>query len=895
MPIQSNKNWYALKIHQCFRRLDSSKNGLTDKQVERRQKMFGKNTLPSGPRLSALAILLSQIKSPLVYVLLIAGVISLFLNHLTDAIVIFFAVFINTTFGFWQENKANNAIAHLKKIVRQQAKVIRNGRQIKIDSSELVPGDIIFLRPGDKVPADARLIEADNLRVIEATLTGESEPSKKRIKFLAKGTSLADRENMVYLGTLVARGNGQAVVCQIGRTTEVGKISQLISETKEDKTPLQLQLIKFSRWLTIFIVVISLIVFVAGLLVGQDPAEIFLTAVALAVAAIPEGLLVAVTVILTMGMQVILKKKALVRKLIAAETLGSTSIICTDKTGTLTDGRMQVTQIITADRDYVITKKTEEVKLEKVQDLISKVSVLCSDAVIENPDDELEQLRIIGDPTEKALLLAAISSGFNKDKLDKEYIRLAEVPFSSESKFMATLNEHQDKSHRHIFIKGAPEKVFDFSSQVLIGGQNKKITKDQLLYLKNKYENLTRKGLRLLAVAYKTGHNYKDIHQELNDLVFLGFIALKDPLRPEAKEAIQLCYRAGIRPIVITGDHRLTAKAIFEELGIKVDGNMAEGKDLDNWTDEELMEKVGDIDIYARVEPRHKLRVVDAWQAKGEVVAMTGDGINDAPALKSADIGIALGNGSDVTKETADIILLDNNFSVIVAAVEQGRVIFDNIRKVLLYLLCDSFSEIILVAGAILASVVFFDGDLPLPILASQILWINLVNDILPNIAIAMEPGEKEVMKDRPRDKDESILNKEMKILIFIIGIITNLILFGIFIYLFNISADINYIRTIIFAVLGVDSLLYAFSVRSLRHSIFTKNPFSNMYLILAVAVSFIFLLAAMYLPGLTNLLHTSGSVLSWEWIFIIGFGLLQMLLIEIVKHYFIVNNKRTA
>lgn len=887
MPIKINRHWYSLVIAECFKFLKTTKSGLTTDESKERQQEFGLNKLPTAKPLSALIILFNQIKSPLVYILLIAGLISLFLGHFTDAGVIFFAVLINTFFGFWQENKASHAIEHLRKIVKQEAKVLRDGHQIKISSSKLVPGDIIFLRSGDKVPADARLIEAEDLQIIEASLTGESIPSKKRLKPLSKGTALGDRENMVYMGTLVARGHGRAIVTATGIKTEIGKITQLIKETKEDKTPLQHKLGKFSRSLSIIVVILCLAIFGLGFFFGRDPVELFITVVALAVAAIPEGLLVAVTIILTVGMQFILKRKALIRKLVAAETLGSTSIICTDKTGTLTEGKMQVSKIITADREYDIKREKDINNLEKVQDLISKISVLCSNAVIENPDEELEEMKIIGDPTERALLTAAIESGFNKDELDREYVRISELPFDSEKKFMATLNEHKDKSHRHIFVKGAPEKIFDFCDQVLIGGKKIKLTPDQLKYLKSKYENLTKKGLRLLAVAYKTSKDLNNIKKELNNLVFLGFIALKDPLRPEAKKAINLCYQAGIRPIIITGDHHLTAKAIFEELNLTTKGNIVEGKDLDGWTDEELIKRVPEIDIYARVEPKHKLRVVDAWQARGEVVAMTGDGINDAPALKSADIGIALGDGSDVTKETADIILLDNNFSVVVAAVEQGRVIFDNIRKVILYLLSDSFSEIILIAGGLLLG-------LPMPILATQILWINLVADGLPNIAMTLEPGEKEIMKDKPRKKNESILNKEMKVLIFFIGIITDLILLGLFIYLLGISDNLDYIRTIIFTALGIDSLLYVFSVRTLRHSVFTQNPFKNKFLVGAVVISMGIMLIAIYLPWLQNIFHTVSLGVN-EWILIIVLAIIQIFLIEIAKHHFIVKNKKTS
>jgi P-type Ca2+ transporter type 2C len=877
--------WHNFKLSKIFANLKSSKKGLTSKEVKQIRKRVGLNTLPAEKPLRKLRILLMQLKSPLVYILLIASLISLFLGHITDAVVIFFVVVINTIFGFWQEYQAGQTMDKLKKVVTQDAKVLRNGREVCIGAEKLVPGDIIFLESGDKVPADARLITSNDLEVIEASLTGESAPVTKGTNILDKGVPLAERVNMVYMGTNISLGKGTAMVCCTGINTEIGEISKLLKETKEDLTPLQYKLAKFTKWLTIIILIISALIFVEGIITGKEITEMFLVVVAIAVAAIPEGLLVAVTIVLTVGMQYILKRKALVKRLVAAETLGSVSIICTDKTGTLTEGEMRVSKIITADRDYEISKVDDSTKLEKVQDLISKVSMLCTSAVIENPDDELKNIKVIGSPTERALLLAAIQSGFDKDQLDREYKKQDEIPFDSERKYMATL--HSQKEHQHIFVKGAPEKVFDFCDRVMIKGKKEKMTKQHLAYLNREYEKLTSKGLRLLGFAYKTG-KFDKIDEDISKMVFLGFIAVKDPLRAESKATIRLCRRAGIRPIIITGDHRLTAKAIFDELGLKTKGKIAEGKDLDKWSDEELKKRVTGIDIYARVEPRHKLRVVDAWQARGEVVAMTGDGINDAPALKSADIGVAFGSGSDVTKETADIILLDNNFKVIIDAVKRGRIIFDNIRKIIVYLLSDSFSEMILIAGALILGA-------PIPILATQILWINLVADGLPNIALTMEPGEDEVMTDKPRSKNEPLLNREMKILIFVIGIVTDVLLLGVFFWLMTISSDMDYIRTIIFMALGIDSLLYVFSVRSFRKSLFTKNFFSNKYLVGAVAIGFLVMLASVYIPFMRGVFHT--VVLGpKEWALILGLGILQIILIEAVKHYFIVrhqNNKK--
>jgi len=880
-----NINWHNLSTNVVFEKLKSKRDGLDTKEAIKRKNKYGLNVLPSKKSISHLVLFLNQMRSPLVYILLIATIISLLLSHYTDAGVIFFVVLVNTFFGYWQESKADNAIKKLKEIIHEQSKVLRNGKVKLISTAELVIGDVINLSAGNKVPADCRVFEIDELQTVEASLTGESNSIMKHTKAIPVGTSLADRDNMIYMGTLISSGKGKAIVCSTGQDTEIGKISELIKEVQEDKTPLQQKLAKFSRNLTFLIVAVAFLIFIQGYFASRDFAEMFLIVVALAVSAIPEGLLVAVTIILTIGMQYILKRKALVRKLIAAETLGSTSVICTDKTGTLTEGKMRVSQIITADKEYLIIKDGEISESEKSKNLISKISVLCSSAEIEEIGSELEHAKIIGDPTESALLMASIQAGYNVDELRKEYIKKEEIPFDSNRKYMVALFEHKKEKHNHVFIKGAPEKIFPYCSKVMIGGKKVVLGKSELSSLRRKYEALTSKGLRVLGFAYRTG-NINELDNSLKELVFLGFAGIKDPLRAEAKDTIKLCQKAGIRPIMITGDHKLTAKAIFEELGVKMDGNIVEGKEIDKWSDEKLEKEVVHIDVYARVEPKHKLRIVDAWQRRGEVVAMTGDGINDAPAIKTADIGIALGSGSDVTKETADIILLDNNFSVIVSAIKQGRIIFDNIRKVILYLLSDSFSEMILIAGSLLF-------NLPLPILATQILFINLIGDGLPNIAMTLEPGEKGIMDDKPRKRDESILNREMKVLILVISIVTSLVLFGLFIILLKKFDDINYVRTIIFTALATDSLIYAFGVRSLRYSIWRKNPFSNKYLIGAVIISFLAIFAVLYIPLFQKIFHTVNLGLT-EWGLILALSLFQVILIEVVKYFSILRQKNS-
>lgn len=724
--------WHSLTAEQTLKKLNSSKKGLDDVEVKARRQLHGYNKLPEEKRLSSLVVLLNQLRSPLVYVLIGAAVITFILQDYIDLAIILLAIFINTTLGFYQENKANKSVAYLRKLVTQKAKVLRNGNQVQLNAQNLVPGDIIFLEAGDKVPADCRLISIDNLQVNESALTGESVPAVKIIEKLDKGVVIGDRDNMSFAGTVVTAGRGIAVVATTGLHTQLGEITKLVQETPEDLTPLQLQLASLSKILTYIVLLISILIIIVGKLQGRpifgfgDTAResMLSMAAAIAVAAIPEGLLISVTAILAIGMQDILRRKALVRKLIAAETLGSVSIICTDKTGTLTEGKMQVEEIITAGKEEIKRKslKYEHSGHLRDHDLILKISFLCNNAIIENPDAELEKTKIIGMPTEAALLQGAIHAATPIKVIDREQTRLSEIPFDSKNKYMATLNK-LNSNHNVIYVKGAPEKLFSMSKRVRINGEKKPLTTAKIEALGNEYEKLTGQGLRLLAFGYKqVSTKTKKINQEsLEDIIFVGFIALKDPLRKEAKETIKLTQQAGIRPIIITGDHRLTAKAIVSELGIKVlDKNILEGDQLDSMSDEELSKTVKNIDIYARVDPAHKLRIIDAWQSKGEVVAMTGDGVNDAPAIKSADIGIALGSGTDVAKETSDIILLDNNFKTIVAAIERGRIIFDNIKKVILYLLSDSFSEIILISGALLL-------HLPLPLLPAQIIWINLI------------------------------------------------------------------------------------------------------------------------------------------------------------------------
>ena len=901
----SSINWHTLNAKEILVKLKSSRRGLASEEAEIRLKKFGLNALPEEKKFSNLKILISQFKSPLVYILLIAAAISFLLGEFIDGGVILLAVFINTIVGFIQESKAEKALGKLKGMVEHQILVLRDGIEKEIAAKFLVPGDIIILRAGDRIPADGRILEAREFRVNEASLTGESIPIDKTDKMdktdngrnavREHGKYAYEENNLVYMGTAATRGRTKAVVFATGIKTRFGEIAKLLKETEREPTPLQEKLKKFSRSFGILTLVLSLIIIIIGLWRDYEFFEIFTVAVAIAVAAIPEGLLIAVTVVLAIGMQRILKKRSLVRKLIAAETLGSTTVICTDKTGTLTEGKMQVDHILTGESELLLSSENNNNLLDhhKKEDHLAalKIALLCNNAVIENPDDELANWRIHGDYTEKALLLAAMNAGLNPDKTRKENSRFEEIPFNSDRKYMATLNGNKDGG-KTVYVKGAPEEILNRSRRILINGKSKGLEEEMARSLKRRQNELSKKGLRVLAVAFrelKSGEKL-DFSEEaeesnINDLVFVGFLALKDPLREGVKQTLKEAKEAGIKTVMITGDYKLTAKAIANELGMAVENkNILEGRELDELSDKEFLKRVSEIKVYARVSPAHKTRIVDAWQAKGEVVAMTGDGVNDAPALKSADIGVALGSGTDVAKETADLVLMDNNFKTILMAVEQGRIIMENIKKVVLYLLSDSFSELILISGSLLIGI-------PLPLTAAQILWINIVTDGFPNAALTVEPTEDGIMKEPPRKKGEPLIDLEMKSLIAIISVFTAFSVMAIFWFVWKTTGSLEEARTVAFVTLGIDSLLYVFSCRSLKHSILKTNPFSNPYLIVAVIGGFLLQLAAVYLPFFQKIFKTVPLSLSdWGLISLVCFGVIVV--IEVVKWGFMNKNQ---
>jgi len=844
--------WHNLSKEEVIKTLRSDIDvGLTEKEVEIREREFGKNKLPEEKPPSRLEIFSAQFKSILIFILIVAGFFTLIYKKYTDTIAIFLVVLINTFIGFYQEYRASKILEELKKIVKIEAKVKRDGSQKILDSTELVPGDIVILSAGDKVPADGRVIESQNLKLNEMVLTGEFLSSLKHSQVLPEDTILADRENMVYMGTVVEEGQGKAMVTETGSNTEIGKIAGMIKE-KEKKTPLQKKIRKLGIEIALIVGILVLVIFFVGLTKEKDIFLLFETAVAIVVGAVPEGLPVAITVILALGTQRILRKKGLVRKLASVETLGSTTIICVDKTLTLTEGRMEVDEVI---GDKFLALKT---------------ATLTSEAFVENPREPKEKWILRGRPTDRALLEAGIEIGVDK-KREFEKKKIAELPFNPINKFAAALYKENEKEM--LYVCGAPEKILELC---ILSEKEKKEWQKKL-------EESAQKGLRIVASANKKIENWdlkiENLQDLCKDLVFTGLITLKDPIRPEVKEAMKICQEAGMRPIIITGDHKLTAKAVAEELGFKIKKeNILEGKDLDKLSDKEFEKILPQIQIYARVEPRNKMRIVEAWQERGEVVAMTGDGVNDAPALKKADIGVALGSGTEVAKEASDLVLLNDSFSVIEEAIREGRRVMDNARKAILFMCAECFSEIILVSGAFLFG-------LPLPILPIQILWQNLIEGSPQGMALAFEPEEKGIMKRKPEEPKIPLIIREIKYLILFGGILTDILLLLTFFLLYKFSNyEISHLRTISFSGLMVGSFFYAFSCKNLRKNIWEYDAFSNKVLNFTIFLGVLLLIAAIYLPIFQVLLDTF-PLNFLDWLILLAFGLVNLGLFELIKY----------
>ncbi len=870
------KPWHSWEADKVLSTLKSSATGLTEDEAAARLKKFGPNELPSQKPYSKLRLFLNQFNNPLMFILLGTVVVSVALQHYSDTFFIILVLIGNVAVAYYQENKAGNAIASLRRMVKIYSRVARGQREKQIDSRELVEGDVVILQAGDKVPADARILEARGLKVNEASLTGESAAVEKKPNKITQNRVLAEKTNMLFMGTIVEEGWARAVVVETGLNTEMGQIVAMLAETQEPLTPLQKQMSRLAKYTASFIITIIFLIFIIGLIRDQSLEDILLAALSLSVAAIPAGLLPAITIILVLSMRKILRQNGLTRKLVSTETLGSITVICTDKTGTLTEGKMKVTHLIGQESELsgkelaAFRIENADPKHEALKQL-AKISVLNNDAFLENPDAKPLDWILRGTITEQALLRQGSVMGFNKKLLDQDHLLIDKIYFSSALKFSATLREMDGGGRTALFVVGAPEVVFAKSKQ-------------DTESFAAKTEDLARQGLRVLTAGYREFDNhptYKQLHELVQDLNIVGLIALEDPVREEVVEAIKQTKRAGIRTIIVTGDHKITAMSVAKKIGLAVtEAQILEGKDIEKMNAEQFRQIINQVRIFSRVSPGDKLRIVDALQTQGEVVAMVGDGVNDAPALKSADIGVAVQSGTDVAKEVADLVLLDNGFHTIVKAIEQGRVIFSNIRKVFVYLLADDFQELYVFLLAMLMG-------LPLPLLPAQILWINLVEDGLPDMALTTEQETTYVMDRPPRPKNEPVVNRPLKFWLTSVFLISGTAALTLFIVGLHITNDLDKIRTMTFVLMGLDSLVFVFSVRSFRQTIFRSDIFSNRWLVGAVSISLLLLGLAIYTPGLQKLLSTQSLGLM-EILIVFGFSFVEIVFIEVAKGAFL-------
>ncbi len=841
--------------------------GLSDKVVRERQKQYGLNVLPRGPHLNLWRILGRQFRNPLILILLGAGVITLLLGEHENSWAIFLAVAVNTAIGFWQEYRSNKIFEKLDQLVQATARVRRGGQIYEIDRSGVVVGDIILLAASLKVPADARLIKVHNLSVNESLLTGESVAVDKEPGTLESAEVLADRSNMVHMGTVVERGGGEAVVVAIGENTELGRIAALTSGIREEETPLQARLKRLGRLIAGLVLVLVAVIFAFGLAQGRPATEMLILAVAVAVAAVPEGLPAALSVVLAISATRILKKGGLVRKLVGAETLGSTSVIVTDKTGTLTTGIMKLEHLLS------VTSPPNG-RAGKSEALI--ILALANDAVIVRDADDTLQVR--GEATDRAKLDYFVREDGDLSELELRLSKIAHLSFDEHRRYIAAFR--QSPEGLGVFVSGAPEVVLKHS----------KLEPHKRHELLMEAAQWAAKGYRVIALAsnYHRGatsatcHDHQCLEKMVSNLNFVGLAAFRDPIRAEVKAALAEAAAAHVRVIMATGDHKDTAVAIGHELGFATRAeNILTGDEIDALSDQELDQKIKHIAICARVSPAHKLRLVDALQRAGEVVAMTGDGINDAPALAAADIGVAIGSGAEVTKEASDLVLVHDSFSIITSAIREGRIAFDNMRKVSVFLLSKSFTEILLIIAALALNTAF------LPLLAIQILWANIVQDSLPNFALAFEPGERGVMHRHPLPRREAIIDRQGLTIIFIVGILADLMLVGLFFYL-SLATTLApaYIQTLIFALLIANSLLIIFPIKSYRNSLFRSRLFDNYYLLLAILIGFFLLLAAIYWAPLATWLGTVPLTPRALGLVFLS-ALAQLLLVEVIKWLF--------
>jgi len=855
-----DESWHNLSPEDALQALGSRRLGLPENEAKSRLLSYGLNELRGKKKTPPIIVFLQQFLSPLIYVLLVAAVISIIVEHYLDAWVILGVLVLNAVIGYIQETRAEKAMEALMQMAAPRARIRRGGEVKMAPARELVPGDILLLETGDKVPADARLIESSNLKVNEATLTGESVAVDKSTRVLPGELPVAERKNLVYMGTIVTYGRATAVVVSTGMTTEMGKIATGIQEVKRERTPLQQSIGKLSRYLVILFLGVCVLLVIVGLLKGMDWMEVFLLAVAAAVSAIPEGLPAVVTVVLAMGMRIMARRNAVIRKLVAVETLGSATVICSDKTGTLTLNQMTVRRIyldgkwieVTGEGyepegEFHLDGRRLEPKEEPALALHLRAGALCNDALL---TCERDFCGIYGDPTEGALVVAAAKAGMVKERLEKNFPRLDEIPFQSEKQYMATL--HPRDGGRVAFIKGAAEKILSLSKYRLKGSDVVPLEEADAREILQVTETMGKEAMRVIATAYvELPSELEDLTDEhiRGDLVFIGLAGMADPPREEAREAVRLCKQAGIRVIMITGDHKVTAESIARQLDLPP-GKAVTGAELKEMSDEELAGEVENITVFARIEPLHKLRIVNALKSRGHVVAMTGDGVNDAPALKAANIGIAMGiTGTDVAKEASDMTLADDNFASVVAAVDEGRAIFNRLRNVIFFLLSTNIGELLALILTIL-----FVGKAPL--LAVQIIWVNLVTDTSAAIPLGLEPKIGDELRQPPRHPGVGLLYPG---LLMRVGFLAVMMSVGVFL-VFNWAQarmSLDEARTLAFCTLVAFEWFRAFNARSDQHTVFKMGFLRNRYLVGAIALAILLQIAVIYLPFLQVAFHT--------------------------------------
>jgi P-type Ca2+ transporter type 2C len=924
-----------MTVHEChFKGVDTLtselethlEKGLTREQAEDRLQTHGPNELKEKPRPGFFSLLIGQFNNFLVIILIIAAFISLLLGEYIDALAIFVIVVLNSVVGVIQESKAEAALAALKKMSAPNANVVRDGHQITIPSRELVVGDIVFVEAGNYIPADMRLVESINLKVEEASLTGESVPVEKVANVvLDKDIPIGDRKNTAFMSTMVTYGRGKGLVTSTGMHTQIGIIADMIQSYEEEPTPLQEKLDQLAKTLGIFCLAVCGAIFVWGILKDtnlstlfnegimayltaekKDIVELFMTAVSLAIAAVPEGLPAVVTICLALGMQRMIRRHALIRKLPAVETLGCTTVICSDKTGTLTQNQMTVVKGWVSGKKFNISGEgynptgkfsAEGQPLDPHSDpnisLLLHGAVLCNDAKLdENSDANGEKAwRIIGDPTEGALVVVAAKSGMRSKELTEILPRVQEIPFDSDRKRMTTIHERKPASTLPFdcpgtvaFVKGAPDVILDICDSIVENGKKIPLTPDKRKEVLAANQDLARQALRVLGVAYRT---LDGVPAECNaevvekNLAFAGLLGMIDPARPEVREAVMVARKAGLKSVMVTGDYKDTAEAIAKEIGmLEPGGKVLTGAELDTLSDDELAQVIDQVNVCCRVSPAHKTKIVDAFKAKGHVVAMTGDGVNDAPALKRANIGLAMGiTGTDVSKETADMVLTDDNYASIVSAIEEGRVIYSNIRKFVYYLISCNIGEILIIFVAMLFG-------WPLPLRPVQLLMLNLVTDGAPALALGMEKGDPDIMKLPPRPSKEPVINWEMQVGTAVQAVaMTSAVLMAYFWALKIYPDELNRAQTIAFVTLCVSELLRAFTSRSEHYSLFSVGLFSNKWMLWANGTSFLIVLISVYVPFLNPFFDTVPLSIG-DWLFMIPFMCIASVAAEITKVY---------